>query len=262
VVQVNDSGVVRDQTGHVLVDEKGQLACPDKRCRAKVDLRYMVAQLVASGQLSLDEIAKIAFATEVIKVTSDQNDPAQIHNQWVDLYKKWGLPKEMRVSKPNFSRDFVQKMKSRQDSRIPIFVHPQLTFPLLGKTFPQMRSWSLEETAGVVDSQVLTGWLFVEEALEAPNCKTNEEQLAGIFQEQGAIGLTETSYVIFGQYCQEVHGRYPDLERWSRLLGSSYRSRVLYAFLNSNGSLFVSLGFAPVDVVPYVGGRSAVKSGN
>ena len=261
VVKVDDSGVVRDQAGHVLVNEQGQLACPDKRCRAQIDLYQFVAQLVAKGRLELDRLIQMATATEVVPTPSDPVDPNQIHAQWIELYQKWGLPKVMRVPRPTFNRDFVQRMKTLEEPRVPIFVHRRVTLPQLGKTFAQMDSWSTKEGSGVVDSCQLSGWLFVEEALEAPHRKTNQEQLDRVFKEQGAIGLNETSYIVFGQYCQEVHGRYPDLESWTRLLSSAYKSLVLGANFDSDGRLFVSRVFNPLIVDPCLGGRSAVMSG-
>ena len=109
------------------------------------------------------------------------------------------------------------------------------------------------------DNYELSGWLFVEASLECPNRNTDQKRLEEVFQSQEAKGLTLLSYLIFGRYCKETHDRYPDLENWGRLLGSSENGRVLGASFSSDGGPGVSNGFFnPSGVGQELGGRSAV----
>lgn len=258
-VQVDESGVVKDQAGHKLVDEKGQLVCSDKRCRAPVDFKQMVAQMVSEGVITLDEIGKLAFASEVIHVGSDEYDPAVIHNQWIGMYKSWGMPKHIQVPKPTFTRERVVEMANLPEPRVPVYVHPKLNLQMFNDLFPEMSGhWSLQKDSGIKDNYALSGWKFVEAALETPYCSTDEEQLRGIFESQGAKGLNEVFYLVFGRYCKVVHDRYPDRETWTRILGSSKPGRVLYAGFGSDGDPYVDNGLKPSYVLSNLGGRSAV----
>ncbi len=259
VVQIEESGVVKDQARHKLVDEKGLLGCSDKRCRAPVEFIQMVAQMVSEGVFTLDEIGKLAYANQVVHVGLDQYDPGVIHSQWIALYKKWGVNKNLQVSKPGFTRAKVMEMASLTEPRVPIFVHPKFTLPMFNDLFPSMKGhWSLEHNSGVENSYELSGWLFVEAAIEAPWCSTKQEQLGKIFDRLGAKGLTLVAYYVFGQYCKETHDRYPDFDRWARLLGSSGDGRVLSAVFYSRGMPHVSRSFGSSRVGSDLGGRSAV----
>ncbi|MEX1130523.1 MAG: hypothetical protein WED59_00780 [Candidatus Woykebacteria bacterium] len=258
-VQIEESGVVKDQAGHKLVDEKGFLVCSDKRCRAPIDFKQMVAQMVSEGVFTLDEIGKLAYANHVVHVGLDQYDPGVIHSQWIELYKKWGVDKNLQVGKPTFTREKVVEMANLPEPRVPIFVHPKLTLPMFDVLFPPMRGhWSLKHNSGVENSYELSGWLFVEAALEAPWCSTKQEQLGKIFDKLGAKGLTLVAYYVFAQYCKETQDRYPDFDTWARLLGSSGGGRVLNADFGSDGGPDVNGSFGPSSVNSDLGGRSAV----
>jgi len=259
VIRFDESGVGRDQQGHVWVDEKGQLVCPNHGCRLKVGVEELFAQMVRERRVDLTTIARLAFAGQVVRVGVDEYDPSVIHSQWIALYRKWGFPKEMRVPKPTFTREKVVEMAALPEPRIPFYRHPKVTLEMLSERFPAMRGhWSLQSDSGVVDNYELDGWMFLEAALEAPFRNTDQQQLEELAEVNGWKGQNLVTYLLFGQYCKELHDRYPDLQNWTRLLGSSEGGRVLDAGFYSLGGPSVSSGLYPSDVNPDLGGRFAV----
>jgi len=262
VVRINrESGVIEDLAGHKLVGEDGCLACSKRRCRAPVDFKQMVAQVVRDGTLfTLDELARLAFAGEVVFIGTDEYDPGVVHRQCIEFYQRWGMPKELVVPRPNFTRERVVEMASLEVPRVPFYVHPKITLVMLNERFPAMRGhWSLRPNSGVVDNYKLDGWMFLEAVLEAPFRNTNQKQLEELAKANGWVGQNLVTYLLFGQYCKEMHDRYPDLENWSRLLGSSEGGRVLDANFHSNGDPNVFNDyFDPSDVSSDLGGRFAV----
>lgn len=261
VVQLDFSSaeVVKDQQGHILVDEKGNLVCADHNCRLKMGVEELVAAMIREGRSDLTSIARRAFAGQVVHFGFDEHDPNVIHSQWIELYRKWGFPKEMRVPKPTFTREKVVEMAGLDEPRIPFFRHPKVTLAMLNERFPAMRvPWLLQPDSGVVDDYGLDEWMFLESALEAPFRNTNQKQLEELAEANGWKGQTLTTYLLFGQYCKELHDRYPDLKNWTRLLGSSCKSWVLYAFFDSDGRPDIGFRFAPSVVLPFLGGRFVV----
>jgi len=189
---------------------------------------------------------------------TDEFDPGVIHQRWVKLYKRWGMPKELVVPRPNFSRQFIVSRKNLEEPRVPIYVHPKLALPMFNDLFPAMWGhWSLTPGSGTANNYGLSGWLFVEAALEATFRKTDQYQLEEIAKINGWKGQTEADYLIFGEYCKATYGCYPDLETWVRLLGSSCNGRVIFASFYSSGHPRVDYGLPPSHVHPYLGGRFA-----
>jgi hypothetical protein len=261
VVQLDfSSEVVRDRQGHILVDEQGNLACTDHNCRLKVSVEELTAAMIREGRADLTRIALLAFANEIVQVGVDEYDPGQIHSQWIGMYKSWGMPKHLQVPKPTFTREKVVEMANLPEPRVPLYVHPKLTLGMLNDLFPEMKGhWSLQQDSGVKDNYELSGWMFVEVALECPNRNTNQKQLEETFSSQGAKGLTLLAYFIFGRYCKTIRDRYPDLQTWGRTLGSSEDGRVLGAFFFSYGMPGVDYYFFESSFVhSRLGGRSAV----
>ena len=251
--------VVKDQQGHILVDEQGNLACTDHNCRLKVSVEELAAAMIREGRADLANIARLAFVNEVVHIGVDEYEPSVIHSQWIALYRKWGFPKEMRVPKPTFTREKVVEMAGLEEPRVPFYRHPKITLEMLNERFPAMRGhWSLQSNSGVVDNYELEGWMFLEATLEAPFRNTNQQQLEELAKANGWVGQNLVTYLLFGQYCKERHDRYPDLQNWSRLLGSSEGGRVLHAGFRSYGGPRVDYYFGPSDVSSHLGGRFAV----
>jgi hypothetical protein len=201
---------------------------------------------------------KVAL-TETIKDLCLSLDPIKIQQGWQQLYQKWQLSIEIPAVPYDTKR--IQEEKEER-GRVLVFALKTLTdkegLITLGKLFPAMGSWSTKPGSSVVVEPVLFGWMFVESSLDAPNRNTTEPELREVFAKQNAKGYGLPVYIIFGQFCKEVFGSYPDINTWSRLLGSSRGGGVLSADFHSDGSLSVDRGLNPENSHGNVGGRSAV----
>lgn len=171
-------------------------------------------------------------------------DPAEIHSAWVQLYAKWGI--QYPVPEVPFTVERVKAEKKRD--RILIYLAPELSMgrviPELGELFPKMQAcMELRKAAleGIVSDDEVSGWLFVEKALNTPNLGTTEEELREVFRQQNVKGMTLNAYIIFGQFCKDIWGEYPDVFNWrAKLLGSSCENRVMVGNFSTNGFLDIN----------------------
>lgn len=186
-------------------------------------------------------------------------DPAKIRLAWVALYMKWGI--EYNIPPIPYDSDRIKLEKDR--GRILIYLSPELStvgaIPKLGELFPRMISEVLCVDNKIENTEDLSGWMFVEEALNVPNSNTTGSELKKIFRQQSARGMTLNVYIIFGQFCKEIFGEYyPDIPgfEYVRLLGSSAGGDVLCAGFNQDGSLSVRHRWSPGYHSSDMGGRS------
>lgn len=187
-------------------------------------------------------------------------DPVGIHSAWVQLYAKWSI----QHSVPEVPFTAKQIRAKKDHGRVLIYLAPELSsteaLAELGKLFPRMQSWSVsgdDNAKKIKNVTDLSGWLFVEQALNMPNPNTTEDGLRKIFSQQNAKGMTVNTYIIFGQFCKEVFGKYPDIPGYVRLLGSSFDGGVLIASFRQDGRLHdVSHYWSPDNHDSIMGGRS------
>lgn len=135
---------------------------------------------------------------------------------------------------------------------------------LLGKAFPFMLSWSLQENTSVrnVNKQGQTinqyGWMSVEAVVNAPYTETTQEQLEDIFKNEGRVGQTLNVYAASSQAIKNIYDQYPDeIYSYVRLLGSEVESRVMVsANFFPNGCLNVGFDSYRYNRWSVLGGRS------
>jgi len=189
-------------------------------------------------------------------------NPTDLHRFWVQLWSKWD-PKGIHdiVVPKSPTREQIQAEKDRD--RGFIYLPQQLAtaeaLADLGKLFPKMQSWSVSgdsDARKIKNTKDLFGWLSVEMALNMPNPDTTEARLREIFSQQIAEGENLNVYIVFGQFCREVLGQYPDIPGYVRLLGSSYGGGVLNAGFGEGGGLDVDRGWDPGSRYSNLGGRS------
>jgi len=190
-------------------------------------------------------------------------DPVDILEAWTQLWKEWDPKGACNIMVPEPpTREQIQAEKDR--GRVFIYLPPQLAtvsaLADLGKLFPKMQSWSVSggsDAQKIKHTKDFSGWLSVELALNIPHPDTTEARLRQIFSQQNAEGETLNAYIVFGQFCKEVFGQYPDIPGYVRLLGSSYDGGVLNAYFYEDGGLSVGHCLAPGDRRSHLGGRSA-----
>ena len=190
-------------------------------------------------------------------------DPVDILEAWTQLWQKWDPKGIHNIVVPELPYDSEHIQREKDRGRGFIYLPSQLAtvqaLADLGKLFPKMQSWSVsgnDDAKKIKNTKDLSGWLSVEMALNMPNPDTTEAGLREIFSQQNAEGKTLNVYTVFGQFCREVLGQYPDIPGYVRLLGSSSGGRVLFACFREDGDLRVDHDWNPDGHDSDVGGRS------
>lgn len=144
----------------------------------------------------------------------------------------------------------------RQEGRMMAY-NPGLSYPVLGKIFPKMNDYSVNEDSPIKDKGAKPIWVDVEIDIDAPNIDTTEEDLDKLFKSQGRKGMRESTYIWAGQASKVLTGKYFDQgSTYSRLLSSSNDGNVVHADFDPDGGLLVDWGLDPQAHDPNLGGRS------
>lgn len=194
----------------------------------------------------------------VVEYKTKPHTPELITTTWQGIWKIWGERAGLAVVVPAlaFTQGEIERHEQEND---PVFyVPPEVTLPILGKMFPEMRSYSVQKDSPVtVDSRHI-GWRSGQASIDAPNSNTREKDLKDLFAKQGREGMDLREYIILSQSTELLIGRYLDESTtWSRLLGSRREDQVVGAYFNPNGALSVHRRLRPDDRYPSWGGRSS-----
>jgi len=151
----------------------------------------------------------------------------------------------------------AKEIKEKQEKGyMPIFVPVEVSRVDLGRMFPKMGSWAVQEGNSVVDV-VNNSWLWIEASVDAPNRNTTQRQLEEKFKKERKQGQSLRSYIIGSQISKLLTDKYFDQgTTWSRLLGSCNEGWVLDASFYSSGGLRVGSGLRPEICGERMGGRS------
>jgi len=221
--------------------------------------------LIENGGAFQDDLivsARKLSAPKSLKDLALSLNPTDLCRFWVQLWQKWDSKGIHNIVVPD--PPTMEQIQAENDrGRGFIYLPPQLAtvtaLAELGKLFPKMQSWSVSggnDAKKIKNAKDLSSWLAVEMAVNMPNPNTTETELRNIFSQQNAEGETLNTYIVFGQFCKEVFGQYPDIPGYVRLLGSSYDGNVLHARFCGYGDLFVRRGWGPDSRGSTVGGRS------
>lgn len=172
---------------------------------------------------------------------------------WVDAGQRIG--KRFIVDKFPLT---TKEIKKRQEKgEMAVFVPANVSRVDLGKMFPKMGSWSVEEGNPIVKKVDNSGWLWIEASINAPNINTTEEDLENIFKKAGKQGQSLRTYIIGAQVRKLLFDSYFDEGLTSsRLLGSYDKSGFLIAYFASVGVLSFILNSTSKHHDGYTGGRS------
>lgn len=152
----------------------------------------------------------------------------------------------------------AKEIKEKQGKGyMPIFVPVEVGRVDLGKMFPEMGSWAVQEGNSAVDTINNSGWLWIEASVDAPNLKTTQGQLEEKFKKERRQGQSLRTYIIGGQISKLLTDKYFDEgPTWSRLLGSRNDGGVFNANFDSGGCLGVHSRLDPEHHQGRLGGRS------
>lgn len=140
---------------------------------------------------------------------------------------------------------------------LPTELSLQQTRHILGKMFPKMTSYGVQENNPVTNDENPSGWFDYEVSIGAPYLDTEEGELMDRISKDGRKILSLNQYIVAGQDSKLFTGQYLDEVRtWVRL-GSRDVGRVVSADFNRDGYLGVGWGLGPDGHDPDLGGRSS-----
>lgn len=144
----------------------------------------------------------------------------------------------------------------RRMGYLPAQLATQQTRHLLGRMFPEMKSYSVREGNPVTNDRSPSVW-FDYEAADAPYTDTTENQLMARVKADGRELLNLNQYIVAAQDSKLFTGHYLDEGRtWVRL-ASRDGGHVVDVYFLADGRLDVSWGVLVGAHAPDLGGRSS-----
>ncbi len=135
----------------------------------------------------------------------------------------------------------------------------KLTYPQLGKIFPKMGSRALQENSPITIKdefeQDVRG-VDVEAALDAPDNDIIQFDPKEAFEARGRKGMRLSTFILTAQASKALTDHYLDEKTVSRLFGSSYMGRMVFACFYEGGELYVHWFELPRGHGSYLGVRS------
>lgn len=191
---------------------------------------------------------------------------------WQGIYDYWRddaiirgveLP-EIKVPKLEIQEDELEKpVVDLEGNIIPttmMYYPPELQgsngLVIMGEMFPRLHSRTIKPNTPLRNIQEYTGWLNVENQLEAPYGDTNEIQLREHFMRLGREGMNENQYILFSQFMNLTQGNFIDNMILCRLIGSEMEGYVVNSRFGQNGDLHVNSHLRPSLRGWELGGRS------
>lgn len=237
--------------------------------RSPEDLRSVeeaiqaVIQDKPSKLVLLDSRGEEIRENKSLRYLATSINPMDIREAWEGLYAKWKIP--YLVPPVTFDIERIKQESNRGRNRILIYLAPELAglsgLVVLGKLFfhqdTEKHYYSLKHLR---DNKIWigeqSGWLFVERSLNVPNCNTTESELRKILTSQNAIGMSRNTHVIFGLFCWEIFGEYPDSGGYGRLLESTCKDQVIGVGHGGAGHVSIYYNLTKTTRRSDLGGRS------
>lgn len=191
---------------------------------------------------------------------SNPHTPELVRKTWQTIWQVWGrrVGLDITASALALTQEEIEKHEQEVD---PVFWVPtKVTLPILGKIFPNMRSYSMQEGSPVTVENGHINWRSGEASIKAPNSNTTERELEDLFTKQGREGMDLREYIILSQWSKLTTGRHLDEgATWSRLPGSRDGGQVVDAGFDQDGYLYVRWYLRAGDPYPDLGGRSSAE---
>ncbi|MFH1971013.1 MAG: hypothetical protein ABIJ05_01360 [Patescibacteria group bacterium] len=205
---------------------------------------------------SSEQTVSLEDATREYK--NNPNNPELLTQFMYTFWREAGqrIGKDYTVSKFSLkSKEIKERIKNGQ---MAIFVPDGLNRVDLGRMFPKMESWAVQEKNSAVDTVDNFGWLWIEASVDAQNRSTTQRQLEKKFKKEKKQGQSLRSYIVGGQISKLLIDKYFDEGLiWSILLGSCDEDEFIVANFFPRGFLRVSLyGGSPLGRPEDVYGRS------
>lgn len=224
--------------------------------------------LVKYGEINLSSVAtpnvhksdKEQTGDTIRKVSAEYKKspltPEIVNTTWKTLWAEWGKRVNLTFKVPSCDRTSEELSQLQKENRAVLFIPDNVNLVMLGKIFPQMRSWAVQEGTTVADEQSKGGSIDIEMDLDSPNRNTTESQARDLIKSQGRDGQRLKTYIIGSQFSKLLTGHYFDEKTWSRLPGSRSGGGMVDAYFYSDGHLRVYSFLFPRGQYPGLGFRS------
>lgn len=171
---------------------------------------------------------------------------------WTNYRDLMGIS-PIAVAEAPWTDDDIKSFRKAEDPdrKLALFV-PEVVadvdhLPLLGKAFPEMNCWVLQEGAtDIKNTERLLGWGLTEASLESPYRLNPKGELTGLTEEEarkllkeGQFGLNYNGYFIGSRVSEHLTGSNFDVHTESRVLGSLCRGEVPRAYFYESGEAHV-----------------------
>lgn len=168
--------------------------------------------------------------------------PERVTTFWQAFWAENGRKVGISISVPECPFTGEQLENIRIINKGPIYIPNELSTQrdrhLLGKMFPKMQSYSVEE-GNTVTNEVRSGWRQFDMSVDAPHLGTDENQLREVMVSQGDEEPSLNEYIVASQASKLLTGKYLDEGTRSRIFGSRYDGVVVHAHFLSGGYLRV-----------------------
>lgn len=154
------------------------------------------------------------------------------------------------VPECNWSAEEIQRsMVDRHGNKVAgmmVYNSREITLPLLGRMYPKMRSYSVEDKTPITDIHDTEGWVKVYASVDALNLTTTRTQAESFAEDQGYLGGRLKNYILASQASHDLTGRYFDQgSTWSWLPGSRVGGLLVGADFGGGGFLGVGWVLGP-----------------
>lgn len=202
-------------------------------------LEALGARVVETPQISLEQA--------ITEYKRDIRTPELITTYWqaklrIDA-ERAGLKIRIEVPPCNWTEEEIRRpmkeIKGNDVLGIMVPVVDIITLPVLGKMYPKMRSYTVEENTPVKDIHKTKGWVKVYASIDAPNRNTSQSKAEKFAKQQGYLGQREVTYIVAAQASKDFTDQYLDQgATWSWLPGSRSDAKVVIASFLPGGRLF------------------------
>ena len=182
--------------------------------------------------------------------------PELVNKTWQTILGERGKRIDKTFDVPTCDRTIEELAQLQKENKAVLLIPDNLTLVDLGRMFPEMQSWAVQEGTTIADEQTEGGCIDIEMDLESPHRGTTEGQIDEFLKSQKRNGQRLKIFIFGSQLSKLSTGHYFDEDTWSRLPGSRYEGRMVDAHFRSRGYLGVGWSLIPKAHGPEVGFRS------
>lgn len=201
---------------------------------------------------NLERLEKIdLIGPAIAEYKSQPLTPELVNKTWQTLWTEWGKRIGQTFDVPACDRTTEELVKLKKENKGVLLIPDNVSLVDLGKIFPQMQNWAVQEGTTVGNDHNKGGSIDIEMDLDSPNRNDTERGAAFSLEEEERNGQRLTTYIIGSQWSKLLTNHYFDENTFSsRLLGSRSDGSLVYAGFHSDGRLRVRVHWGLGNVMP------------